>query len=161
MSVTLPDADFVARTCRPSSLDPLSGRPTPASFEFRLGKGQWETFLSVNWLEFLHREGGLAERLTHLRAFLRDPPPGVPVLPPKKSMLLAVIPVRAIHAAALIDVGTTLTCRHAPDGDGDPHSGVYPNPRTHCWPQNHDAPAHLAVKQHLFMAVCHCEPAVV
>lgn len=159
--MALPDAHHVARTCKYSTLDPDTQAPTPASFEFRLGDGDWETYLSVNWIEMLAVPNtSLSDKLATLRSFLLSPPAGIPVLKPTKSMVFAVLPVAAIHSAASGLVGTTLSCRHSPNGEGDPHSGVFPNPGTECWPRNKDAPAHLAVKQHLLMSVCHREPAV-
>lgn len=161
MSV-LPDTDFVARTCRASSLDPTTREPTPASFEFRLKNEEWtETYLSVNWMEFLpDGTGSHAEKLARLRAFLLEPPGGIPGLKPTKKMVFAVVPVASIHAAQLAEVGTTLCCKHVPWGDGDPHSGVFPSPGVECWPKNADAPAHLAVQQHLLVSMCHHEPAL-
>ena len=159
--MTLPNDDFVARTCKSSTLDPQSRQPTPASFEFRLGEELWETYLSVNWMEFLpDGTGGHLEKLARLRAFLLNPPPGIEVLRPTKSMVFAVVPDARISAAALTDIGTILICRHAPGGEDDPHSGVYPDPGTESWPKNKDAPAHLAVKQHLLISICHHEPAL-
>lgn len=117
MSV-LPDTDFVARTCRASSLDPTTREPTPASFEFRLKNEEWtETYLSVNWMEFLpDGTGSHAEKLARLRAFLLEPPGGIPGLKPTKRMVFAVVPVASIHAAQLAEVGTTLCCKHVPWG---------------------------------------------
>ena len=86
MTPVLPDTDFVARTCKDSTLDPTTREPTPASFEFRLQGEEWvETYLSVNWMEYLpDGSGGHAEKLARLRAFLLAPPEAVPVLRRRK-----------------------------------------------------------------------------
>ena len=153
----LPATDHVARSCKNSSLDKRTGRPTPASFEFRLNDGDWhDTYLSVNWLEFLLPQGDFSAKLAQLRAFLLGDH-GLPVIKPTVNTAFAVIPVADIHAAQLTEGATTLECRHAPQGDGDPHSGIYPNPGVDQWPANRDAAAHLAIQQLLFQKTCHVE----
>ena len=160
--MVLPDEHHIVRTCKGSSVDAPTGRPTPASFDFRrTPEGAWkDDYLSVNWLEHLECPApapDLPARIAVLRAFLHANHP-FPVLKPTATSLLAAIPVSKVHAAAnLPDGPATLQCRHEPGGDGDPHSGVHPDPGVHVWPAEKDAAAHLAVKQFLFQAVCHVE----
>lgn len=160
----LPDADHVARTCKASSLDPATRVPTPASFEFRFDDvGGWkETYLSVNWLEYLPPgDGDLPTKLTRLREFLIAAAlEAKPVVKPTKQMKFAVLRVAVVHAGTVADFGTTLEARHEAQFEGDPHSGIHPKPGVESWPENKDAAAHLAVQQYLFERICHWESAV-
>lgn len=155
----LPETDHIARTCNASSLG-SSGEPTPASFEFRVRDGQWkDVYLSVNWLELLcPGEADLPAKVDVLRTVQRANEHGWPLIKPTAKKVYAVIPVRAIHSASLEEAATTLACRHEPHGDGDPHSGVHPNPGVDHWPATGDGAAQLAVQQYLWSAVCHYEP---
>jgi hypothetical protein len=159
----LPDTDHVARTCKSSTLDPDTRDPTPASFEFRLDDDHWkETYLSVNWLEYLQAgEATLKEKVEALRAFQVRNEHDLPVIRPTRKTAFAVVKTSAIHAGRIEDVGTTLACRHKPNGPFDPHSGILPHPGVAHWPVSSDAAAHLAVKQFLFQAVCHHEPGLI
>jgi hypothetical protein len=156
----LPDTDHVVRTCKKSSLD--AGRPTPASFEFRVVNDEWhDTYLSVNWLEYLHQQTGeLVEKLERLRAFQLANEHGLQIVKPTRSNVFAVLPTAVVQSVHLKEVGTTLECRHEPNGELDPHSGIYPSPGVEHWPANGDAPAHLAVQQFLFQSICHWEPGI-
>jgi hypothetical protein len=162
--VTLPDSDHVARTCKWGSLDPIARSPTPASFEFRLDDKAvtWvDVYLSVNWMEYVQpSEGDLAAKVARLRQFQLANRDSLPLIKPTEKTVYAVVPVEAIHAATLESVGTTLHCRHEPQGDGDPHSGVHPIPGVEGWPASRDASAHLAIQQFMFQAICHWERGV-
>lgn len=155
----LPATDHVARTCKKSSLDPVTRRPTPASFEFRLKEGKWhDVYLSVNWLEFLSPgNDSLPTKIERLRAFQLGNAQGLQLVKPTVNNAYAVLAAATVQSARLEQVGTTLECRHEPMAEGDPHSGVYPNPGTDHWPTNGDAPAHLAVQQFLFQSMCYWE----
>lgn len=162
--MALPDTDHVARTCKQSSLDPLTRRPTPASFEFRLDdESGWEVFLSVNWLELLaDRADGLPNKLAKLREYQQQNPHGLRIIKPTVSNLYAVLPVASVRSGAIaVSEGmTVLDCEHEPEVDGDPHSGVHPMPGSHDWSDIPDDPVHLAVQLFLFESVCHTEPGV-
>lgn len=159
--MVLPDQDHIARTCKGSSVDPLTGKPTPASFAFRpSADGSWkDTYLSVNWLEKIFAgEADLPEKFVKLREFLLAEH-DYPVMPPTKTSVLAAIKVATLHADRGAQVATELECRHEPQGDDDPHAGIHPNPGVSFWPTVGDAPQHLAVQLFLYKAVCHSEPA--
>lgn len=158
--MTLPDDHTVARTCKPSSVDQPTRKPTPASFEFRPGDGAWkDKYLSVNWLEFLHKEeGDVSAKIATLRAYLLSDH-GLPIFELKAKGMIAAIYVRTIHQANLEKIETTLQCRHEPRAEGDPHSGIHPDPGVDHWPVEVDAPAHLAVQQILFLSMYHWEGA--
>jgi hypothetical protein len=158
----LPATDHVARTCKKSSLDLQTGRPTPASFEFRLKGGGWQdVYLSVNWLEYLCQEpADLPAKLAKLRAFQLANEHGTPIVKPTTNNVFAVLRIATIQSAQLQDVGTTLECCHEPNGAIDPHSGIHPIPGVENWPTNSDSPEHLAVQQFLFQSVCHWERGV-
>ncbi len=51
------DSDHVSRYCKPRSLSPSTGLPTGASFMLR----DDETYLSVNWLEYLKKTSRVQE----------------------------------------------------------------------------------------------------
>jgi hypothetical protein len=153
----LPDAHHVVRTCKPSTVDRDTGRPTPASFEFRLGDAAWETFLSVHCPEVLLPDGELPRKVDAVRQYLRTNPFGLRLQQVKPNARLAVLRVGDIHAAHLEACGTTLQCLPAQEVEGDPHAGVHPNPGADHWPQNKSAPSHLAVQQFLYEAICHDE----
>lgn len=123
--------------------------------------GAWkDTYLSVNWLEFLDPgQSDLPAKIAALRAYLLSDH-GPPVFALKRKGMIAAIPVRAIHEAVLENVGTMLECRHEPRAQGDPHSGIHPDPGVGHWPAVDDAPAHLAVQQFLFMSMSHWEDAL-
>jgi len=159
--VVLPDSDNVARYCKPSSLDPETRKPNTTAFEFRtLKEGQWEKFLSVDWLEYLHPQPAKCiDQVATLRAVLKQGI-GVKVMEMRPAGVIAVVPVSAIHQAALQLMPTVLTCRHEPriGAVRDPHSGVHPDPGVEQWPQKGSDSAHLAIQQYLFMAMAHWEP---
>lgn len=152
----LPLADSVARTCRAAQVD--GGRPTPAAFELRYdAEAGHEAYVSVNWLELLYKEpGDYQTKLKVLREWLLARPKG-DVIAPTKSGVLAVLPVRAVQGIPLSAVNGSLDCIHEPRHDGDPHSGIRPQPGVETWPREEDAPGRLAVQQFLFQAVCYCE----
>jgi hypothetical protein len=159
--VALPVTDHVARTCKASSVDSATGTPTPASFAFRLDEeGTWkDTYLSVNWLEYLHPgEDDLPAKIATLRTFLGGDHL-FPVMKPSKNGVLAAIPVSKIHDATIEEIATVLECKHVSQGDGDAHSGIYPVPGVENWPAKGDAPEHLAIQLYLFQSVCHTEAA--
>lgn len=159
--MALPNKDHVARTCKGSSIDGPTGRPTPASFAFRPNAdGSWkDTYLSVNWLEYLHpEEADLPAKFAKLREFLAAPH-AYQVMKGSKTSVLAAIRVSAIHHAPVAAVATILECRHEPQGDDDAHSGIHPSPGVEHWPTAGDAPEHLAIQQFLFQSVCHTEAA--
>lgn len=160
--MVLPNQDHVARTCKASSIDGPTGRPTPASFAFRQndGGGWKDTYLSVNWLEYLHPEDAdLPAKFARLREFLLAPHDFL-VVKPTKTNVLAAIKVSAIQNSLEGAIATVLECKHEPHGVGDAHSGVYPSPGVHHWPAIGDAPEHLAVQQFLFQSVCHVEAGI-
>lgn len=159
--MALPDTDHVARTCKQSSIDPLTKRPTPASFQFRLGdEAGWEVFLSVNWLECL-ADGAesLQDKVAKLRQYQQRNPHQLAIVKPTVNNMYAVLAVDAVRRGP-VDGTTVLDCEHEPEADGDPHSGVYPKPGSHDWSKVPDDPLHLAVQQFLFESVCHVEPGV-
>lgn len=159
----LDDADFVARLCKNSSLDQTTRSPTVASFEFRLGAdGQWnDTYLSVDGMELLPDGTGTHQvKLARLRQYQVANPHGVALIRPTVNMAYAVLSVGTIRAAQLNDIGTTLECQLDPRADGDPHCGIQPNPGVDHWQGEKDDPAHLAVKQYLFLNICHHERAI-
>lgn len=90
MGAAIPDENHVARYCKPSSLD--DGQPTVAAFLLRPD----ETYLSVNWLEFLPG-ASTAARLVALRAAIAS----TLAMSPKKSGRYAVLHVgttrREVH----------------------------------------------------------------
>ena len=159
----LPITDSVARICKNSTLDPLTKRPTPNSFEFRKVETWKDSYLSVYWLEYLQPETvGHPTKLATLRRFLLSPGLMAPVARPTKNNALAVVQVAAIHGATLADPSmTTMECQHEPQWSGDPHSGIHPNPTVDQWPTEDDWPAHLAVQQFLFLSMCHWEPGII
>ncbi len=153
----LPDKDHVVRTCKASSAP--GGKPTPASFAFRQNvDGSWtDTYLSVHWLEFLlPYEAELSEKFAKFREFLGAEHP-FPVLKPGKTSVLAAIKVSDIHLGSAQGVATILRCIHEPEGQGDPHAGIHPNPGVEHWPSSGDSPAHLAIQQFLFQHICGIE----
>ncbi|WP_457333154.1 hypothetical protein [Rhizobacter sp. P5_C2] len=155
--------NFVARLCKASTLDPSSRAPSVASFEFRLAaNGQWnDAYLSVDGLEMLPAHGNsFAEKLAHLRCYQIANPLNVQLIRPTRQMAYAVLSVGTIRAARLMDVGTKLDCRKEPRAEGDTHCGVHPLPGVDHWTGSLDDPAHLAVKQYLFLNCCHFERAV-
>ena len=161
--MVLPEQDHIARTCKGSSVDQLTGRATPASFVFRLNEaGSWkDTYLSVNWLEKLHPiETDLSRKLARLREFLAAPHE-FPVMRTSKTSVLAAIKVATIHAGPVAEIPTVLQCRYEPRGDGDAHAGIHPSPGVDHWPAVGDAPEHLAIQLFLFQSICHTEPAQV
>lgn len=158
----LPQNDHVARTCKKSTLDAGTGKPTPASFEFRAKNGEWQdAYLSVNWLEYLGgNQDDLETKLARLRAFQLEHAETLPLMKPTSNNVFAVVPVERIQSANLADVGTTLDCRHEPNAEGDPHSGIYPDPGVGGWPTDGSSPEHLAVQQFLFESICHTEKGI-
>jgi hypothetical protein len=160
--MTLPDTDHVARTCKASTLDPLTKRPTPASFEFRLDDGEgWEVFLSVNWLEcLLAGVNSIEDKVNTLRQFQLKNPLNLDVIKPTRNNMYAVLPVAIVRAEAVVNGTTALECEHEPEKVGDPHSGVHPQPGSHNWSNVPDDPVHLAVQLYLFESISHAEPGV-
>lgn len=157
------DDNFVARLCKSSTLDPVSREPTAASFEFRLAvDGQWnDTYLSVDALEMLASHGAtLNDKLACLRRYQLSDPLKIGLMRPTRQMAYAVLAVRAIRAARLPDVGTTLDCLEEPRAEGDTHCGIHPQPGVDHWTGRADDPAHLAVKQYLLLNCCHHERAM-
>ena len=77
-----------------------------------------------------------------------------------KTAALAVLPVDVILGAQVVEAATTLSCTHEPSGDGDPHSGIHPNPGVDHWPTTGESSAHLALQQFLFMSMAHWEDAL-
>jgi len=153
--VPLPLTDSIARTCRAAQVD--GGRPTPAAFELRYTEAGHEAYVSVNWLEFLHQ--GAADyqtKLQVLREWLLARPKGE-VIAPSRNGALAVLPVQAVQGMPLAEANGSLDCAHEPRHEGDPHSGIRPQPGVETWPRQEDAPGRLAVQQFLFQAVCHYE----
>lgn len=159
----LNDENFVARLCKFSTLDPSTRQPTVASFEFRLAaNGEWrDTYLSVDGMEILpSHDGTHAEKLARLRAYQLANPFNVDLTRPTHQMAYAVLSVGTIRAAELVTVGTNLDCLEEPRAAGDTHCGVHPTPGVDHWTGDKDDPAHLAVKQYLYLNYCHCERAV-
>lgn len=144
-------------------MDPETRAPTPASFDFRLSPhGEWkDAYLSVDGLELLpDSEGTIPERLAALRSYQLTNPLGVELIKPRASMAYAVLRVGTIRATDLFEVGTSLDCHLHPRADGDPHCGVQPTPGVDRWLQSADDPAHLAVKQFLWLNTQHHERAL-
>ena len=159
----LTNDNFVARLCKFSSLDPTTRRPTVASFEFRLSpQGGWgDTYLSVDGMEILPtHDGSHSDKLARLRTYQLANPLAVELLRPTQQMEYAVLSVGTIRAARLVEVGTTLDCLEQPRATGDTHCGVLPKPGVNHWAGEKDDPAHLAVKQYLYLNYCYCERAV-
>jgi hypothetical protein len=77
-----------------------------------------------------------------------------------KNSVLAALKVSDIHKTPVAAIATALTCKHEPEGDGDPHTGIHPSPGVANWPTVGDAPEHLAIQQFLFQSVCHAEAAI-
>lgn len=159
MQDLIPDGHHVARTCRASSLDPVSKSPTPSSFEFRRNDdGGWrDHYLSVNWLELLADENlSLHEKIKLLKAYLHSDPP-FSHIKPSSSSVIAAIPVSVIHTAAVGELPTTLSCKRAHQGDQDPHSGIHPAPGVEAWLQGEGDGSpeaeELAVRQFLCESV--------
>jgi hypothetical protein len=155
----IPDAHHVARTCRASSLDPVSKLPTPSSFEFRRSDdGGWkDQYLSVNWLELLAGEAlSLNEKIARLKLYLYSNPPFSHIKPSSTSVIAA-IPVSVIHSAVVGDLPTKLSCKRAHQGEGDPHSGIHPSPGVEGWLQGEGDGSpeaeELAVRQFLCESV--------
>ena len=108
----LPDADHVARYCRPSTV--AGGMPTTGAFTLRAE----EDYLSVNWLEYfgaadvrtaVQLTGAAVARQLELRANGR----------------LAVLNVGAARHAIAHDAGSGLRIEHMPT-DADPsHSAMF------------------------------------
>lgn len=154
--------NFVARLCKSATLDQSSRLPTVASFEFRLSaNGEWkDTYLSVDGMEILpSHDGTLPEKLARLRAYQIANPLSVELFRPTTQMTYAVLSVGTVRAAP-VTVGTTLDCLEEPRAEGDTHCGVHPTPGVNNWIGDTDDPAHLAVKQYLFLNYCHWERAV-
>jgi hypothetical protein len=160
--MALPTTDHVARTCKASTLDPRTKQPTPASFEFRLNDDDgWEAYLSVNWLELLPCDlDSIEGKVDTLRRYQLQNPHKLDVIKPTRSNMYAVLPVAAVRAEAVVNGTTALECEHEPEAEGDPHSGVFPQPGTHDWSNVPDDPIHLAVQQYLFESISHAEPGV-
>jgi hypothetical protein len=158
----LNDDQFVARLCRSASLDQATRQPTVASFEFRAANGEWkDTYLSVDGLEILStHDGTIPEKLTRLREYQLGNPLGVDLIRPTTQMSYAVLSVGTIRAAQLVTASTTLDCLEEPRAAGDTHCGVHPTPGVDHWSGDPDDPAHLAVKQYLFLSYCHWERAI-
>ena len=161
----IPATDHVARTCKPSTCDQGTGRPTPASFGFRkdLEDGSWkEHYLSVNWLELLCPEpASLPEKLDKLRKYLTQvPPPPYPIFKLSKTSSLAALPVAAVHGGSVGKFPTSLECRTEQKGPNDPHAGIHPTPGVGEWPvPEEDESEHLAVCLFLFQSIAHWEKA--
>ena len=152
--MTLPETDHIARTCKYSSLDLEEGKPTVASFDFR----PFEKYLSVNWLELLAApEASLADKVQALRAFSREKH-DYPCIPIKGQGAVAAVAVAAVHKASVGSLPTTLRCAHEPHAEGDPHSGIHPDPGVERWSEVGDD-ERLAVQQYLYKSICHWEPA--
>ena len=159
----LDDDRFVARLCKYSTLDPATRSPTVASFEFRCSpSGEWhDTYLSVDGMEILPtHDGDYPQKLARLRAYQLANPLGVDLIRPTHQMAYAVLSVGRIRAAQLDAVSTTLDCLEEPRAVGDTHCGVHPTPGVDHWTGDKDDPAHLAVKQYLFLHCCHDESAL-
>jgi len=159
----LNDDNFVARLCKSSTLDPFTRKPTAASFGFRLAaNGEWkDVYLSVDGLEILPtHDGEHPEKLVRLRKYQLENPLQVELVRPTHQMAYAVLSVGTIRSANLETVGTTLDCLEEPRADGDTHCGVHPTPGVNHWTGDQDDPAHLAVKQYLYLNCCHFEQAV-
>ena len=158
--MTLPDSDNVARYCRPSSVDPATNRPNIAAFEFKTyNDGKWESYLSVDWLEFLHAQpAASAAQIATLRDFLKQPH-GLPVLKMRPNGCFAVLPVQKIHAASGQLFRTVLQCVHEPrnGATNDPHSGVRPDPGVEHWPPPGGDSVHLAIQQYLLLSMSYWE----
>ena len=109
----LPDADHVARYCKPSTIDE-SGLPMASAFAMRHG----EDHLSVNWLEYFDSRTGVA--IYRVREALAA-----------KSFRLgqggrfALQNVGTIKTAVKRHLGRSLHINHLPSKDDPSHAGVF------------------------------------
>jgi len=157
--------DNVARTCKGSTVDSTTGKPTPASFAFRKDEGgSWkDDYLSVNRLELLAAaDASMAAKIAAIRAYLLSENPPYPVFKPTKTSVFAVLPVRSIHEGQAGDIPVILRCLTEAQGEGDPHAGIHPDPGVEEWKPDEtgDEPEHLAVQLFLFECMSYSERAI-
>lgn len=113
----VPDDDHVSRCCFKSKCSEIDGRPLGTAFQLRRG----ETYLSVNWLEFLQLQDRAAE-IAEIRRVLAGK------LKLKRGDRLAVLHVETSRHYVKQNTPDErdLKARHEPDLPADPsHSGIF------------------------------------
>lgn len=109
----LPDADHVARYCKPSTVDER-GRPLATAFALRNG----EDHLSVNWLEYFDQHSDLA--VNQVRRTLQDA--GFQL---RANGRFALLNVGTVKAAVKRSLGLSLHVSHMPRKQDPSHAGVF------------------------------------
>ena len=110
----LPDADHVARYCKPSTVDG-NGLPTAAAFKPR----NIEQYLSVNWLEYFETRD-VAVGVQHVRDAFRNK--GFTI---RAGGRFAVINVGTAKGVVHQVFGKQLRIDHQPLDDDQSHAGVH------------------------------------
>ena len=108
----VPDSDHVSRYCKPSAME--DGLPLVAAFLMRQG----ESYLSVNWLEYL-RTRDLSSAVDMVRARFLKQSYGL-----KANGRFVVLNVGRCRSAAL-RIQRHLRIKHIPLKADDSHSGIY------------------------------------
>lgn len=116
----IPDADHVARYCKPQSIAPSTGKPTGESFKLRNGQNP-EIYASVNWLELLARSSRGKEIEELRRIFAQKP------FKLSTKGLFAVLNVGNTKKYVLKESPDSRRLRfiHEPEFDDPSHSGMH------------------------------------
>ena len=110
----LPDADHVARYCKPSAVD-SNGLPTAAAFKPRNN----ERYLSVNWLEYFGTRD-IAVAVEHVRDVFRNKDFRL-----RSGGRFAVINVGTARSLVHEALGKQLRIDHQPLDDDQSHAGIH------------------------------------
>lgn len=111
----LPKSDSVSRYCAPKTLD--AGELQASAFMLRRQKG--ETYLSVNWLEYLS-QGHISQQITAVRRVFKQKFTRVPT-----TAQFAVLNVGRSQDHVADAAGHQLETLHEPEADDDSHSGIF------------------------------------